>query len=536
MSYGRYRELALLGRGGMARVLLATLSGAAGVQKLLVIKEILPELAHDPEMVTMFTDEARIATRLEHPNLIQTFELSQENGRYFFVMEFLDGRSYGALMGRMKGEVPLPIHLHVLTRVLDGLHAAHELTDLSGAPLSIVHRDVSPQNVFLCYGGAIKLVDFGIAKSASAESRTRTGVFKGKLSYAAPEQIENLTIDRRADIFAIGVMLWEALAKKRITKDLSEAALLQRRVSGTETPVRAECPDAPAELVAICERAMSKLPEGRYSTAAEMRAEIERFIETNKMRISDADVGALVAEKFAAERAELRRLVQERLTAPADAKSNEEPAPLPAAVVSGSSLRSWTDGDKPTIVSTTMEPKTVIESRKGGSFYAVLGVALVALVIAVISGALVLRSRGASTSTTGASSGITAVTAPSSAPASAVASASAAASASTDSVAKVQISISASPREARFSIDGDAIEGNPALIARPRDSAAHTLRVVADGFQTEERPLRLDRDVTLELALRPAPHTNDVRPQTNGTGGGKRPQKGIDTSDPWSTK
>jgi serine/threonine-protein kinase len=209
---GKYRPIATLGQGGMARVLLTVAQSGPGVHKLLVVKELKPDLVKDAEFVTMFVDEARLAARLNHPNVLTTYEIGESGGAPFLVMEYLEGQPLHAVLPRVgRTAMPLTAHLAILQKALAGLHYAHELRDFDGSPMNVVHRDVSPQNVFVCYDGQVKLLDFGIAKASGSVARTETGVFKGKLGYIAPEQITSPTVDRRADVFSVGVMLWEAL-------------------------------------------------------------------------------------------------------------------------------------------------------------------------------------------------------------------------------------------------------------------------------------------------------------------------------------
>ncbi len=539
MSFGRYRDLALLGQGGMARVSLAALPGALGTQKLVVIKEILPELAIDPDFVAMFTDEARLVSRLEHPNLVQCFEVGEADGRYFIVMEYLDGQPLSAVLGRTKRQLPLPITLHVLTRILAGLHAAHDLTDLTGTPLGVVHRDVTPQNVFLTYGGAIKLVDFGIAKAKGAAVKTETGVFKGKLGYAAPEQIANDAIDRRADVFAVGVLLWEALAKRRITHDLAEPAILHRRINGLEPKIATEVPDAPPELAAICDRAMASDRAVRYATAADMLSALAAFIEKAGMRVTDADVGALVARAFEKERSQVRRLIQDRLASPDAAPSHPTPLLPPPSPSSESGVsdndptRTAADGAATTITSPTQASVSLeLGAARASSRRRV--VVLGALAAIALAGAATFAFRRGSRP-----------------PLEPIASASAASIASppvassgdvsaTPSTPTVDVFVVATPAAAHFTLDGVAVDGNPFSKRLPRDRSTHALGVAAPGFAPEQRTLVLDRDVRLELSLQaerpatgprlPKPPVAPDDPRT------RRPTKPIDTNDPWGAK
>jgi eukaryotic-like serine/threonine-protein kinase len=208
---GRYQLITKLGHGGMARVLLMVARGRSGVSKLLVVKELLAEIKEDPEFLAMFLDEARLAARLNHPNVVQTYEVSEDGPTPVIVMEYLEGQSLAAVLNRIgRAQMPLQLHLHILLQALTGLHYAHELRDFDGTPLGVVHRDVSPQNIFVTYEGQVKLVDFGIAKASSSSGRTRTGVFKGKVAYASPEQTASSTVDRRSDVFAVGVMRWRS--------------------------------------------------------------------------------------------------------------------------------------------------------------------------------------------------------------------------------------------------------------------------------------------------------------------------------------
>ncbi len=528
-GFGRYREIAVLGQGGMARVVLAALPGPAGTQKLLVVKEMLPELAQDAEFVGMFTDEARLACRLDHPNLIQTYELAEVDGRYFFVMEYLEGQSLGALLTRTRRRVPLPIYLRVLTRVLAGLHYAHELSDLDGRPLGVVHRDVTPQNIFVCYGGAIKLVDFGIAKAAGAAILTKAGTFKGKIAYSSKEQLGNEPVDRRADVFAAGILLWEAIVGHRITKGLAEPAILQRRFFGEDPDALSVNPLAPPELAAIAKKAMSTERENRYATAREMQAALESYIETSGMRVVDEDVGRHVASIFAEERLQVRKLVQERLSKP----DSEDPLLEPVALSSQTSLSDPSSGSEskpaarapaaagepPTQVTVSLETPV---RRARSRVRVIAGAAVVVLSLGVIGGWSMLRRRVVIDRPASASSTAAAISPP------------AAAGSAFPEARLVDVSLIASPATARFSLDGRALEGNPYKGRLPSDGTSHKLEAAAAGFVTETRALTLDGAVQVELSLKPeqASITSAVRP-----GQPARPPtraaKPIDTSDPY---
>src|SRR5580704_8184150 len=269
---GRYRIVAELARGGMGIVHLAVSQGPGGFNKLLVVKELKPELARDETYVAMFLDEARLAARLAHPNIVQTLEVGSEGSRHYMVMEYLDGRSLHRTIRRFRdsGGFPVGAHLRVLAESLLGLHHAHELVDFDGQPLDIVHRDVSPLNVFVTFDGQTKIIDFGIAKSVDSSLETKTGVLKGRVAYMAPEQAWGHEVDRRCDVYSAGVMIWEAAAGRRLWPGMGDVEILARLLREPPPTLCTVRPDAPEDLEAICARAMEKRPEERYSSTAEL--------------------------------------------------------------------------------------------------------------------------------------------------------------------------------------------------------------------------------------------------------------------------
>ncbi len=485
-SMSRYQVITTLGQGGMARVLLTMSRGPAGVTKLLVVKELKDELKSDPEFVTMFLDEARIAARLNHPNVIQTYEVGSDGEHPFIVMEYLEGQALSAILGRVgRKNLPLGLHLFALSQTAAGLHYAHELKGFDGAPLGLVHRDVSPHNVFVTYDGRVLLVDFGIAKAADSAGLTRAGVFKGKVGYAAPEQLASQgSIDRRADVFALGVMLWEALAQRRLTFGEPEQVVMLRRASGEDLKIASVVPDAPPELCRICDKAMAHDPNDRFATAAEFRAEIEGFLETSK-RVGGEEIGKLVRETFAADRLRVLSLVEAQMkvmTAPTSAAEAAPPTPVaePAPV----SKRDQSEPRDSTLkVSAASSPGITVkpDERGRGRLLVGVGVALGAalLVFAALRG-------GPSTSET-------------------VVNAGAGSAAPSGKPATVDVWIAVDPPEARLTLDDAALASNPFRASMPQSTMARRLKVSAPGFTTEERLITLDRDIHLEMALKAAP-------------------------------
>jgi serine/threonine-protein kinase len=327
-TLGKYRLIATIGHGGMAHIHLALMAGPAGFNKLLVIKALRDDMAaglpgvgpssDGNEFVTMFLDEARLAARLNHQNIVQTYEVGEVSNRFFIAMEYLEGQSLKSVERRIKQPgLPVPAHLRILSEVAKGLHHAHELKDFDGHPLDVVHRDVSPHNVFLTYDGQVKLLDFGIAKAKNAVHRTKVGVIKGKAEYIAPEQIRGEHVDRRADVFSLGVMLWEALAGRRFAggPEVAEIAKMQNRLTGAEAKIRTVRPDVPERLAQICERALSLSPSVRHATALEFAHDLDEYLSEASIYPSAQQLSDIIAPPFAQERQQLRRLIDQQMKA-----------------------------------------------------------------------------------------------------------------------------------------------------------------------------------------------------------------------------
>jgi ABC-type branched-subunit amino acid transport system substrate-binding protein/tRNA A-37 threonylcarbamoyl transferase component Bud32 len=310
---GKYRFIAEIGHGGMSEVFLTlTQGGLGGFQKLVVVKLLRRDLAEDEEFRRMFLQEARLAAQLNHANVVQTYDVGESRGRYYIAMEYLEGQTYERVRRARNARtlVPLPMQVQVLIDVLSGLDYAHELADYDNTPMQIVHRDVTPSNVFITYDGQVKLMDFGIAKLLDASNQTRAGVMKGKARYMAPEQITGVALDRRADIYSVGVMLWEMLSGKQIWLGRTEPEIL-RRVATGEMP--ALPPDAPAVLQQICRKAMAHDARDRHDTAEALRVELDTYVAQSAMPSRARNVGAAVAELFQDERTRIRQLVEAQI-------------------------------------------------------------------------------------------------------------------------------------------------------------------------------------------------------------------------------
>jgi eukaryotic-like serine/threonine-protein kinase len=311
---GRYRITARIATGGMAEVFLVRTEGQAGFRKNLVLKRLLPHLGKDPQVVEMFLNEARINALLDHANIVHVFDLGQEGNANYMVMEFLDGRPLSEIQttARDRGEeVPLPIGLKVLADACAGLAYAHEFAE-QGKPLGIVHRDFSPDNIVVTYDGRVKVVDFGIAKAASIANQSEPGTLKGKYFYMSPEMVLGEPLDHRADIFAVGVILYELLTGQRPFLGESPREILGLIARCQPVTPTSIAPDVPPDLEALVLRCLARHPDHRPKSAKDIRAALEAHLIASNSMPSAADLGAYVERLFPAasdpERARLANL------------------------------------------------------------------------------------------------------------------------------------------------------------------------------------------------------------------------------------
>ena len=311
---GRYEIVRRLAIGGMAEIYLARMSGPAGFAKHVVLKRILPDHAANAEFVRMFHNEARYAATLDHPNIAHVYDLGEEQGLHYYTMEYLHGDDCRALVraaATRRRPLPLEAALAIVIGACNGCHFAHEMTGEDGRPLGLVHRDISPSNVVVTYAGAVKIVDFGIAKATALEDKTATGATKGKLSYMAPEQGRSQPVDRRADVYALGVLLYELTTLRRAFVGEVDAQILWAVMTGDWARPSAVMADYPPALEAIVVRAMAVDREQRYGTARELQQAIESFAREAGLSPSSSGLGELL-EALVGPRLEPWRTVESR--------------------------------------------------------------------------------------------------------------------------------------------------------------------------------------------------------------------------------
>lgn len=515
-NFRRYRLIAELGQGGMADVFLA----ASPDRQVVVIKQL--RTGSDNQLVTMFLDEVRLAARLQHPNIVKTFEVVQQGPRTFMVMEYLDGPSLSRLRrAALKNGKRLPLwyELKIIREALRGLHAAHELRNDQGALLNVVHRDFTPQNVMTTFAGDVKIVDFGVAKVLDQQSQTTVGMFKGKLSYAPPEQLLGQQIDRRADVFAAGVLLFEAVTGDSPWAGKTNGAITHALSSG-HIPRLIERPDAPPELAAIVDQAMAVDPDDRYPTAEALREALDAFVKEQEYEVEQADLSTFVSAQLADTRERTRVTVESRLkileTLPsADTLAGTLPSleggPPPEAKVVGRSLPQLMASEASPDTGQSwrlMEPPTKVKRRRNVTV--VLGAAVV--IMAVALAAVLLRQNQAAPETQPVAPPV--AVAPPPVPAAVVPPPVAVPAPVVEkpveappvaaAPANVTVRLSAMPSNARLYLDDLELPTNPFQGEFPKDDVLHRLVVKAPGHVDMKKGLQFDSDVSVDLALQRA--------------------------------
>jgi serine/threonine protein kinase len=331
---GRYRLIRQLAVGGMAEVYLAVAEGLSGFEKRVVVKRLLPQHARNPELLAMFLDEARLCAGMRHPHIAEVYDVGEDGGDYFFAMEHVTGGDLRSLLDH-GGALPPGDALAIAAAVAEGLHCAHEHRDEQGRQLAIVHRDVSPSNVLVSVGGEVKLIDFGVAKWAAQRTETRHGVLKGKCAYMSPEQCRAEPLDRRSDVFALGVLIYELTTGRRPFEGANDFEIMTAVVRGGAAPPSSVAPDYPPALDALVMSALAARREDRPATALALAEALKAFG-------LPANISALVRERLVPETTPAPVTVDRTLTD----LSASEPGPAPVS-----------PGEAPTVAAVRPAPR-----------------------------------------------------------------------------------------------------------------------------------------------------------------------------------
>lgn len=472
---GPHWLLGALGKGGTAEVFVVTAETPVGLAKIEVLKRPRGDF-DDPELVSMFIDEGRVGSRLNHPNVVRTTDVELYAGRPHITMEYVEGQSlhrvvHDARAGRLVLEPGLC--LYIITEVLQGLSYAHTLHDFDGSPLRIVHRDVSPGNILLSYAGEVKLCDFGIASAALRRAHTQPGIIKGKANYMAPEQKQDGGFDHRADIYALGVVAWELFAGRALGEAATQPPSLAR-----------EGGDVSPELDAIIARALAVDPNERFESAEEMLEALERLKLVATLKLQRKRLSKLLTTTYEAERRERSSLVKKRLDRVLQGLVGEQ---LPRLHGTGDSL-------PPEPTSVSLRPPVQAGPENTAPKGSVAQGAVAAALVGVLVGGLVLfvqlqsSDPAARTSSPAPPASVSETARPPGAPA-------------TPDPQLVELTVDVSPSEATLIFDGERVTEASLKIVRPASTKEHQLLISAAGYKTVERWLVLECDTVLRVSL-----------------------------------
>jgi serine/threonine protein kinase len=496
---GKYELLRRLSIGGMAEIFLARAVGLPGFQMLVAVKKILPQLAADPGFLEMFLDEARIAATLQHPHIVQIYDVACASGSYFISMEYLHGEDVRAILraAQQAGRrIPLEHVVQIMIALCSGLHYAHEKEGFDGKPLDIVHCDVSPGNVIVTYEGGIKLLDFGIASAAIRSHRTQTGALRGKIGYMSPEQARSEPIDRRTDVFAAGVILYELSTGRKLHKIASDYEMLKRVAEAKFARPRELDPSYDERLEQIVLRALDPDRSRRYQTAVELQMDLETLARQRKLFLSSNALKRFMGELFG-QKVEAWRTAQkegkslvEHLELVAEDESADEAAAAPtAAQVASAAL--------PALVPVAPRRRWVVPVAAGA-----------AVLLVLVAGVLGLRGRTHATAKPEVAAPEVAApaTAPEPAPPpSQVAPSPAAPSQVAPSSARATASVKVvtHPHGALLSLDGRASGLRSPSVFEHLPPGAHTITARLDRHKELARSFTLaaDQHATITLSL-----------------------------------
>jgi serine/threonine protein kinase len=349
---GRYEVVHRIACGGMAEIYLARASGIYGFEKYVVLKRILPQYASNVEFVRMFLKEARVAASLDHANIAHVHDIGETGGSTFFTMEYLHGEDLRHVVRHLEHgpeRIPLEHALEIVMGAAAGLHFAHEKRGADGRSLGIVHRDVSPANIVVTYDGGVKLVDFGIAKLGADRELSQRYALKGKLAYMSPEQLHNQPVDRRSDVFSLGIVLYEITTGTRLFKGSTEVQTMKSVLDGVVPPPSSVLPGYPPALERIVLRALAQVPADRYQTARELQVDLEAFVHDERLRVSPTALAEWMERTFGPKQ-EIWHTLPQPSAGPRSAAGQIEPtaatklvsrsdvSPVPAAAAVGFSL------------------------------------------------------------------------------------------------------------------------------------------------------------------------------------------------------
>lgn len=483
---GRFQLLVPIGAGGMGRVWVAREQGLIARPRLVAIKTALAEEAASEDYWKVLLDEARIASQIQHPNVCSIHALDRERGVVYLVMDWSDGGSLRELLDELpNGRTEATVGARIVAHVCAGLHAAHELVGDDGAPLHVVHRDVSPQNILISSNGQVKITDFGVAKArGQVHAATQTGEVKGKLSYMAPEQVTTRDVDRRADVFALGCVLYETTLGVRPFHGDDALSTLYQLLEQPIKPPSSVWADYPPGLERIVLKALERDADLRYQTTEEMGRALQMWLAAERAMVADSDIAHLVATALGARVAERQHSVEAALIAIDSPEDAPEPRPVGAETLSGSAA-------------STLPGNQVSRPPRKAMWTALAGAAVVLSVVAAVA------SRG-SPPPPGPSPSASAIPAIAEPPR-VVEQPKDVTPPPAQPAQEITIHVRAEPSKAEISLDDGPALPNPYSVSLVPDGRSHRLRVHLAGYEDREQDITFDRSRDLSVVLRPAP-------------------------------
>lgn len=463
---GKYQLFKRIAVGGMAEIFLAKQLGVQGFEKLVVVKRMLPTLVGQPDFVNMFLDEARLASSLTHPNIVQVYDLGENEGTYFIAMEFVAGQDLLAVIKRgwsRQALLPPELGARIVAGACEGLHFAHTKKDLRGNPLRIVHRDISPGNLLLSYEGTVKVTDFGVAKAETQSSKTEAGQVKGKFAYMSPEQVRGEPLDARSDVFSLGVVLHEALSGRRLFKRENELAILRDILEGEVKPPSELRPEVPKALDAICLRALNKDVRKRYQSARDLSLDLEKFLSTLPHPPTAVHVGEFMTTAFAAEFETYQRALGELPVARAEdlATLFKDPSSPSSPSSSSNPTRNTGSHSQLSFSDVELDATSAVRMPQRRPVLRAIGAALAVALLALGVGLAVQSQSKPAPPTSGS------------------------------------LVIESDPPGAAITVDGVRLEGvTPFTLAGLSLDTDHAVRVDAEGREARDATVRLDATMT----------------------------------------
>ncbi|MBW2524905.1 MAG: serine/threonine protein kinase [Deltaproteobacteria bacterium] len=504
---GRYPIVGLLATGGMAEILLGKVFGPSGFERPVVIKRVLSHLARQQLFVDMFLDEARIVAGIHHPNVVHVQELGHDGDDLFLVMEYLDGESANVLLRRLRRlrkRLPYVLAAHIVAEACAGLHAAHELTDREGKQLGLVHRDLSPQNLFLTYSGQVKLIDFGVAHAADRVSRTEVGQVKGKFSYMSPEQGQAKPLDRRSDIFSLGIVLFELSTGRRLFYRPNELLTLRAICQDPLPRPSSIRRDYPPQLEGVVLKALSRDPANRFSSAAEMRRTLFHVMSNLEIDQNPSDalatiMGTVFRERMG-EKAEMMRRVAAGTEVP-EVPTAEVDIDVVLPNATDRALGDSMGGGTPSttgasVVAGDGELEPLLHRGRGGKRRRVA--AAVALGAAAIGTAGFVAMLSGGDGTESDANAVAAPTTPDT-----VAAAPSTTAEAERPLETVSIFVDSAPRGAKVTVAGKGHGKTPTEITLPRGAEAVEVVLERRGYERLVERVVPNVDTRLQLALKP---------------------------------